>query len=47
MKIAVCSAQSHDRYFLTAANAAGEHELVFFETRLSVEQNEVARDLLR
>ncbi len=37
MKIAVCSAQPHDRHFLTAANAAGEHELVFFEERLSAE----------
>ena len=37
MKIAVCSAQSYDRHFLAAANARGEHELVFFEPRLSAE----------
>ena len=41
MKIAVCSTKPHDRLFLTAANAAGEHELVFFETRLSAESVQV------
>ena len=41
MKIAVCSAKSYDRNFLAAANAAGEHELVFFETRLSAESVQI------
>lgn len=41
MKIAVCSTQPHDRHFLAAANAAGEHELVFFESRLSAESVQV------
>jgi len=35
MKIAVCSAQSYDREFLTAANANFDHELVFFEASVS------------
>ena len=37
MKIAVCSAQSYDREFLTAANANFNYELVFFEAPLSDE----------
>ncbi|MEO8342311.1 MAG: 2-hydroxyacid dehydrogenase [Gallionella sp.] len=37
MKVAVCSAQSYDREFLTAANANFKHELVFFEGRVAVE----------
>ena len=41
MKVAVCSAKPHDKHFLAAANAAGEHELVFFETRLSAESVQV------
>lgn len=41
MRVAVCSAQSHDRHFLTAANTKGEQELVFFETRLSAESVQV------
>lgn len=41
MKIAVCSTQPHDCNFLAAANAACEHELVFFETRLSAETVQV------
>ena len=35
MKVAICSAQSYDHEFLTAANANFNHELMFFETRLS------------
>jgi len=37
MKVAVCSAQSYDREFLAAANADFDHELLFFEGRLSEE----------
>lgn len=35
MKIAVCSTQPYDRESLTALNADGGHELVFFEARLT------------
>ncbi len=37
MKVAVLSTKPYDRQFLTAANAKGDHELVFFEARLSPE----------
>jgi len=37
MRVAVFSTKSYDREFLTAANAAGNHELVFFETRLTAQ----------
>ncbi len=37
MKVAVSSAQSYDRDFLTAANDDLNHELVFFEGRISEE----------
>lgn len=37
MKIAVCSAQAHDREFLLAANAELGHELVFFDAHLNEE----------
>lgn len=37
MKIAVCSAQAHDREFLLAANAELAHELVFFDAHLNEE----------
>jgi len=37
MKVAVCSAQSYDREFLSEANANFKHELAFFEGRLSEE----------
>ncbi|MEA5583415.1 2-hydroxyacid dehydrogenase [Nodularia harveyana UHCC-0300] len=35
MKVAVFSTKAYDRQFLVAANSHHEHELVFFETRLS------------
>ena len=41
MKVAICSAQSYDRHFLAAANAADEHQLAFFEMRLSAETVQV------
>ncbi|WON73671.1 2-hydroxyacid dehydrogenase [Nitrosospira sp. Is2] len=41
MKVAVCSAQSYDREFLLAANRDFEHELVFFDSRLSGETRQV------
>ncbi|MBD2326103.1 2-hydroxyacid dehydrogenase [Alkalinema sp. FACHB-956] len=37
MKVAVFSSHSYDRQFLTAANQAHSHELVFFEPRLTPE----------
>lgn len=37
MRVAVCSAQSYDREFLTAGNVGFKHELVFFSERLSEE----------
>ena len=37
MRVAVFSTKAYDRSYLTAANAAHGHELVFFEPRLSVE----------
>jgi D-lactate dehydrogenase len=41
MKVAVCSAQSYDREFLAAANANFDHELQFFEGRLSEETTQL------
>ncbi len=35
MKVAIFSAKSYDRQFLTAANPQNQHELVFFEPRLN------------
>jgi D-lactate dehydrogenase len=35
MRVAVFNTQSHDRTFLSAANDDGNHELVFFEPRLT------------
>ncbi len=37
MKVAVCSAQSHDRQFLLAANRDIGHELIFFDSHLCEE----------
>lgn len=42
MRVAVFSARSYDREFLTAANARAGHELVFFEARLSTETERLA-----
>lgn len=42
MRVAVFSARSYDREFLTAANAPAGHELVFFEARLSIETERLA-----
>ena len=41
MKVAVCSAQSYDREFLTAANANSAHELLFYDARLSEETTQL------
>jgi len=41
MRIAVCSAQSYDRQFLSAANADSGHELVFFESHLCEETRQM------
>lgn len=35
MKVAIFSAKSYDREFLTAANSQNQHELIFFEPRLN------------
>lgn len=43
MRVAVFSARSYDREFLTAANASHGHELVFFEPRLTIETVPLAR----
>ncbi|ADJ27752.1 2-hydroxyacid dehydrogenase [Nitrosococcus watsonii] len=43
MKIAVCSAQPYDRQFLLAANRDIGHELVFFETSLCEETQQMVR----
>ncbi|MEG3881660.1 2-hydroxyacid dehydrogenase [Microcoleus sp. herbarium7] len=42
MKVAVFSTKSYDRKFLEAANAGGQHELVFFEPRLNLETSVLA-----
>jgi D-lactate dehydrogenase len=42
MKVAVFSAKSYDRQFLTAANADSEHEWVFFEVPLDRNTAEMA-----
>ena len=41
MKVAICSAQSYDHEFLTAANANFNHELTFFEARLSEKSTQI------
>ena len=44
MRVAVFSTKPYDRQFLDAANAAGQHELIYFEARLSCETAALARD---
>ena len=44
MRIAVFSSKPHDRTYLDAANAERDHELVFFEARLSAETVDLAKD---
>lgn len=41
MKVAVCSAQSYDHEFLALANAKFDHDLQFFEGRLSAETTQL------
>jgi D-lactate dehydrogenase len=41
MKVAVCSAQSHDRQFLLAANHDVGHELMFFDSHLCEETRQM------
>lgn len=41
MKVAVCSTKPYDRQFFLAANRNIGHELVFFESRLSVETQQI------
>lgn len=43
MRVAVCSAQSYDRQFFTAANHDIGHELVFFDSRLCYETKQMVR----
>jgi D-lactate dehydrogenase len=42
MRVAIFSTKNYDRAFLGAANATYEHELVFFEPRLTEETNALA-----
>lgn len=44
MKIAVFSTQPYDREFLTKANAAAEHELLFFDVQLNPQTVSLAVD---
>ncbi|MFZ5502883.1 MAG: 2-hydroxyacid dehydrogenase [Pseudomonadota bacterium] len=44
MKIAICSAQPHDKQFLQEANRDGTHDLVFFESRLCEETCRMVAD---
>src|SRR5688500_10858833 len=44
MRVAVCSAQSYDRQFFTAANHNVGHELVFFDSSLSRETRQMVGD---
>ncbi len=41
MKVAICSAQSHDRRFLSKANSSFGHELVFFDSHLNEETRQM------
>ncbi len=41
MKVAVCSAQSHDRQFLLDANRDSGHELIFFDSHLCEETRQM------
>ncbi|MBW4621638.1 MAG: 2-hydroxyacid dehydrogenase [Cyanosarcina radialis HA8281-LM2] len=43
MRVAIFSSKSYDRQFLTAANQAFGHELVFFEPRLTAETAPLAK----
>jgi len=43
MKVAVYSSASYEKPFLDAANAAWNHELVYFDTRLSMETTGLAK----
>ena len=42
MRVAVFSSRGYDRHFLDAANAAGKHELVYLDARLSRETASLA-----
>lgn len=42
MKVAVFSTKPYDRQFLMAANSNGDHELTFFEARLTPETASLA-----
>ena len=44
MRVAVCSAQSYDRQFFTAANRDVGHELVFFDSPLCHETRQMVGD---
>ena len=44
MKVAVFSAKAYDRQFLQAANTSYNHEIVFFEPRLTQETSAPAAD---
>jgi D-lactate dehydrogenase len=44
MKVAVFSTKSYDRTFLAAANRTADHELVFFEPRLTAQTAPLAHD---
>ena len=44
MRVAVCSAQSYDRQFFTAANHDVGHELVFFDSHLCHETRQMVGD---
>ena len=44
MRVAVCSAQSYDRQFFTAANQNVGHELVFFDSHLCHETRRMVGD---
>lgn len=45
MKVGVFSTKSYDRTFLEAANVDGQHDLVFFEPRLTLETSVLATGL--
>ncbi|WP_439476856.1 hypothetical protein [Brevundimonas sp.] len=42
MRVAVFSTRPYDRQFLTEANAAGTHELSFFEAKLDMQTAELS-----
>ncbi|WP_377476284.1 MAG: hypothetical protein P2A85_26295 [Microcoleus anatoxicus] len=45
MKVGVFSTKSYDRTFLEAANVDDQHDLVFFEPRLTMETSVLATGL--